>query len=582
MQSKTPKFDALLDEILAPLSPHKCICIWKGKHKYCEGEFCLEIGDIEMLKALRVPPPNYCPTCRRIRRMVHMGTIHLFKRLCDAPKHDEMIISIFSKECPFPVYDFKYFISEEFDAFRFGKKYDETKSPLAQLWDLRKTFPMPSFLNRDLLSVNSEYTNGGRDLKNGYYTSGCFHSEDVWYSNLVNKSKSIMDSRSINTSEYVYNSAYSRNLYKCSFTYFSKECSDSMFLYDCRNCTDCFGCVNLRNKKYHVFTKELAKEEYATFMKNVYPLTREKLNAYAEEFWTLVHKLPMNASQNTRTENSTGILLSRSKNVYDAIHSENSENVRHIDGALSHKDSMDFLFSGGHSNNLYMTTNIGSESSKVKFSISSKFCLESEFIFNSKSLTNCFMCFGLENKSFCILNQQYTQEEYWPLVDIIKTEMLKRGEYADGPGMEFSAQAYNFSLANIAFPLSEEIILSLGGYVGKEQESNTDGIEIIDSENIPENIDEVSDKITTKALRCTLSGKPFKVIQTELDFYRRMKLPLPNIHPTIRTDKMYHIGAVGKKYNTTCNKCNTDILSIFDPKENYNFYCENCYQQEVV
>lgn len=582
MHSKTPKFDALLDEILERLAPEKRNCLWKGKHQYCESQFLLEEGDIEMLKLLRVPPPNFCPTCRRIRRMVHMGTIHLFKRPCNAPEHTEMMISIFSKECPFPVYDFKYFISEEFNAFTFGVKYIESESPLSQLWDVRKIFPVPSFLNRDLLSINSEYTNGGRDLKNGYYTSGCFHSEDVWYSNLVNKSKSIMDSRTIHGSEYVYNSAYSKNLYKCSFTYFSKECSDSMFLYDCRNCTDCFGCVNLRNKKYHVFNKELTKEEYEEFLKSVYPLSREKLATYSTKFWDLVHRLPMNASQNTQTENSTGILLSRSKNVYDAIHSENSENVRHVDGALSHKDSMDFLFSGGHSNNLYMTTNIGSESSKVKFSISSKFCLESEFIFNSKNLSNCFMCFGLENKSFCILNQQYTQEEYWPLVDTIKTEMLKRGEYADGVGLEFSAQAYNFSLAHIAFPLSEDVIRSLRGYVGKEQEANTNGIEIIPAESIPETINEVTDEITIKALCCSLSAKPFKIIQTELDFYRRMQLPLPNIHPTIRTNTMYHLGAVGKKYNAKCTKCNKDILSIFDPKDEYNLYCESCYQKEVI
>jgi hypothetical protein len=37
MQSKTPKFDALLQPILDGLVPHTIKCEWEGKHEYCEG-----------------------------------------------------------------------------------------------------------------------------------------------------------------------------------------------------------------------------------------------------------------------------------------------------------------------------------------------------------------------------------------------------------------------------------------------------------------------------------------------------------------------------------------------------------------
>ena len=122
--SKTPQFDEKLDAILAELKPHTRTCLWKGKHQYCEGDFEIMAEDIEFLKMLRVPAPNYCPTCRRMRRLPHMGMIQLFKRVCDAPNHGEMMISIFSKECPFPVYDYKYFIGDEFNPFDFGVEYD--------------------------------------------------------------------------------------------------------------------------------------------------------------------------------------------------------------------------------------------------------------------------------------------------------------------------------------------------------------------------------------------------------------------------------------------------------------------------
>ena len=96
MQSKTPQFDKLLDEVLEKLVPHTRKCQWKGEHPHCEGEFNIEEEDIKFLKMLRVPAPNYCPTCRRIRRFVYMGLSQLFKIECKAPNHGESMISILS------------------------------------------------------------------------------------------------------------------------------------------------------------------------------------------------------------------------------------------------------------------------------------------------------------------------------------------------------------------------------------------------------------------------------------------------------------------------------------------------------
>src|SRR5665213_750675 len=104
------------------------------------------------------------------------------------------MISILPGECPFPVYDYEYFIGDTFDAFSFATEYGEGGSPMETLFDLRKRFPMPSFLNRDPSFLNSGYSNGGRDNKNVYYAMGCYTAEDVWYSNLVNKSKEVMNS----------------------------------------------------------------------------------------------------------------------------------------------------------------------------------------------------------------------------------------------------------------------------------------------------------------------------------------------------------------------------------------------------
>lgn len=580
--SKTPQFDALLDGILESLVPHTRICMWKGKHPHCEGDFTVTTEDIEFLKMLRVPAPNYCPTCRRMRRVSFMGSNKFFKRLCNAPSHTETVISILPSECPFPVYDYLYFIGDEFDPFLFGIEWNETASPFETLHSVRMRFPMPSFLNRDSLSINSEYSNGGRNLKNGYFAFGCFDSENVWYSNLILKSKDVMDSRAIRHSEFVYNSLASDYLYQSSFIYFSTHIVESMCMFDCRNCEYCFGCVNLRNRKYCVYNQQLTKEEYDVFIKDIHPLSITQLKEHEKRFWQLIQSLPMNASHNLASENVIGVGITNSKDVYDCVDVDKSEHIRYADGAMSHKDSMDILFSGGHSHNLYGTINVGSEASNVKFSVSSKYCTDCEFIFNSKNLSNCFMCFGLQNKSYCILNKQYTEEEYFPRVDALKTEMLKRSEYADGLGFSFSAQPYNFSSGYDTYPLNAEQIQELGGYSGTEPDTNVGSTPIISITDLPQTIEETTDDILEQAISCEKTHRPFRIVPTELAFYRSMQLPLPTMHPTPRMRVFADLKPTSKKYQTTCAHCAKDIQSMFNPTLGFILCCEKCYQQEVI
>lgn len=576
--SKTPQFDALLQPILDALTPHTRTCLWSGKHQYCEGDFLITTEDIEFLRMLRAPASNYCPTCRRIRRMSFMNMARLFKRPCDVPGHTEQMISILTPECPFPVYDYEYFIGDVFDPFSFGTDWHEGDSPSETLFALRKVFPMPSFLNRDPSSINSEYSNGGRNNKNLYYAMGCYTTEDVWYSGMIGKSKEIMDAADVSDSEMVYEGVCVDYLYKTSFAYYSRDCSDSMFLFDCKNCSDCFGCVNLRNKRYCIWNEQKSKEEYEAFMQSIRPLSYTYLKETKKAFWDFVKTQPINASQNVAVHNTTGTLSNHCEDAHDVTHSENAKHVRHADGALGHQDSMDLLFSGS-SERVYQTINIGSRSSNVKFSVSSKFTTDSEFVFNSKNLSNCFMCFGLQNKSYCILNKQYSTEEYWPLVDKIKTDMLQRGEWGECPDMRFSPQAYNFSMAGIHYPLPPEVVRELGGFTTTEPETNVGSMATVRAEDVPDTIEGIDDSILQKAILCEETGRPFRVIPTELAFYRKRGLPLPHIHPTVRMLTNVYLAPTGRKYDAVCQNCQKPMQAIFPEEKGFISYCETCYNQ---
>ncbi len=57
------------------------------------------------------------------------------------------------------------------------------------------------------------------------------------------------------------------------------------------------------------------------------------------------------------------------------------------------------------------------------------------------------------------------------------------------------------------------------------------------------------------AIRCEISGKLFRIIKQELEFYRKHKLPLPRKHPDIRHLERIQQRSVRGLYIRTCDKC---------------------------
>ena len=95
--------------------------------------------------------------------------------------------------------------------------------------------------------------------------------------------------------------------------------------------------------------------------------------------------------------------------------------------------------------------------------------------FYSENLENCSYCFGciaLKRKEYCILNKQYTQEEYEELVPKIIQNMQKErpamnrseatGSWGEFFPIEFAPYSYNETVAQEYFPLSKEEILRQG------------------------------------------------------------------------------------------------------------------------
>ena len=117
----------------------------------------------------QIPTPTLCPDERQRRRLAFRNERKLYKRMCDAT--GRQIISIYSENMPYKVYDQKYWWSDAWDALEYGMDFDFSKNFTEQFSELLLKVPSFNLINID--SINSEYANHVFKLENCYM---CFSS----------------------------------------------------------------------------------------------------------------------------------------------------------------------------------------------------------------------------------------------------------------------------------------------------------------------------------------------------------------------------------------------------------------------
>lgn len=208
------------------------------------------------------------------------------------------------------------------------------------------------------------------------------------------------------------------------------------------------------------------------------------------------------------------------------------------------------------------------------------------------------------------MNTQYTKEEYEKLVPKIR-EQMGNTPYVDKKGriykygeffpIELSPFGYNETAAQDWYPLTKEETIEKG-YPWSDYESQSQ-YEFSDYE-IPDDITEVQDDVLEKVLKCEVSGKAYRIIPMELQFLRRMGLPIPRRSPLQRhKDRISKLlprrlhqrncqcgGAASDNnvYKNTAKHfhneehCPNAIQTPYDSDRLEIIYCEQCYLREVV
>ncbi|MFA6251473.1 MAG: hypothetical protein WC603_02500 [Candidatus Paceibacterota bacterium] len=554
----------------------------------CKKEFTIEPDDFSFYEKIKVPPPTWCPECRMIRRFNYRNESFLFRRN-DAHSGKE-IFSGFSPEAKVITYDNNYWFGNEWDPLENGFDYDFSRPFFQQFEELTSRAPYPA--RSSLNMTNSDYCNEISYTKNSYLCFNSDYLENCAYLRKVNRSQDCFDSYEGTENELCYEDVMVDKCYKTFFSLDCESCVDVWFSKGLRGCTNCFGCVNLINKTYYYFNEQCTREEYLSKFKNEFYGSYNSLQNIIKktrEFW---NKFPVRYVRGLRAINSTGERIFDSRNVKNSYSVRNSENLKFCqDIQLKAANSYDLTVWGDGAENIYECVTCGMGSYNLKFCFNCwqevqnlEYC---SYCIGSK---NCFGCAGLYKKEYCILNKQYTKEEYNELIPKIINQMNEM-PYVDKVGrvykygeffpFEISQVAYNESIAQDFFPLDSKTALE-NGYIWwdiNRREYKT----TIDAISLPDDIKSTDEDITYEIIKCKNCSKAYKIVKMELQFYQRFLLPLPRMCQDCRFTERFKLVNPPKLWHRKCMKegCQNEFETSYAPDRPEIVYCEKCYQQEV-
>ncbi|MFA4975560.1 MAG: hypothetical protein WC577_02665 [Candidatus Paceibacterota bacterium] len=561
----------------------------------CKKNFTIEPDDFSFYEKMKVLPPTFCPECRLIRRMTWRNERNLYKRKNNTPENDAEILSMYSSDSPYIIYDKEYWWSDKWDPLKYGREYNFQKSFFEQFNELLKIVPLQSL--QLMNSVKSQYCNYIDNNKNCYLVFGTGFSENTRYSNKSSFSKDSQDLLGSTHNELCFDLMDCFNCFNLVSSENCISCMDSVFLYGCRNCNDCFGCTNLVNKSYCFFNEQLDKKEYIEKVKSLGLENSINIEKVKQKFEKEMRDKAIRRFANiTQCINCTGHNINKSKNSKDCFDIDhNAEDSRYTIHSLEVKDNYDVY--GNYKNELCyegVDNDVGMNNLGTITVYSSNNC---SYSFTCQASSNLFGCIGLRGKEYCILNKQYSKEEFFKLkLEIIK-QMNERPyvglneriyKYGDFFPSEISPWAYNETIAQEYYPLTKEQAIEQG-YKWKEKVERDYQIDI-KTEDIPNDIKDVDKSIINKVIECEHKGtcneqctEAYKIIGDELSFYKRMNLPIPHLCPNCRHYNRLKQRNPLKLWHRKCMKegCTNEFETSYAPDRPEIVYCEKCYQQEV-
>lgn len=554
----------------------------------CKTEFRIEPEDFVFYEKMQVPPPTFCPQCRLQRRLSFLNLIYLYKRTCDLCKKE--FIGSYHPDAPFTIYCPPCWWSDKWEAQDYAQEYDFSKPFFTQFAEFWKKVPLVGMAIDLAGALDSPYNNYAGKIKDSYLLSQTDEVEDCGYGVYVFRSKSIYDSSLVQQCDTCYDSMH---IYKVGYGTGLRnqvyETTHSAFLRDCHDCQECFGSANLQNKKYHIFNKAYAKEQYVEEMKKwdlgsykIYKEAQKRVESHWKNY-------PPKVRFDELSVDSTGNYVHQSKNCKDCYEVTRGEDSRYLFMVRDVRDSYD-ISTWGEVEACYEGI-VGRNAARVRFGV---LCAEGAFdteysVLSHFGSSHNFGCVSMRKKDYCIFNKQYSKEDYHVMVEKIKEHMRempfedrtgKKYAYGEFFPPELSPHGYNESLAQHMFSLTKHEARGRG--FGWVTDITTEHRIDRQSSDLPDHINDADEAIVQEVIGCEKCGKGFRIIPREFDFLKRRNLPLPRQCPLCRIKEKLDIWmAELKSAHGACAGCG---VAVEYPcvHEGQRILCKQCYQKELI
>ena len=319
-------------------------------------------------------------------------------------------------------------------------------------------------------------------------------------------------------------------------------------------------------------------------------LNDTKIDEFKKRSAEVNAKIPKRFAQVIQCEKSLGDHLLHCKNANICFDSNKLEDCRYCyEVPNDAKDCMDYTSFGLETSRVYETNSSGYRANTLLFCVD---CFE--YISNLyycygciHNVKNLFGCVGLQKSEFCILNKQYTKEEYENLAAKIIEKMQKDGEWGEFFPMGLSPYGYNETLANEYFPLTKEEALRIGAKWQDKEPPRPQADEIYEPASEIghyKDSEEKRGKLLSGVLKCKTSGKLFKIIPQELAYYIRQDLPIPTKHFDVRHKARLAMRNPMRLHHRQCMNegCENEFETTYAPDRPEKVYCEECYQKSVI
>jgi len=381
-------------------------------------------------------------------------------------------------------------------------------------------------------NVNCDFWESVLNGKNVYLSFGIISDcENIWYSvSIKDNCQAVFNSIMVQQSQYTYCTSDISESYNVFYSRYIGNSNNIWFSTNLVGCSECIGCDNLDNEKYCINNIQYEKAEYLRLKDEILKDKEGFLKKYQDL------KLGWN---NIGCENVVWNALFNCFDVDDSMHSFNTKwgkNLIFCGWALWVEEAYDIC--GGWSptaRHIYGVAWVNGEH---------VYCgshIIGSHIFYSYYLENCSYCIGcvwLKNKQYCILNKQYSKDDWHRMADKIFSQMeMDWVLWEFFPG-ELNPFYFNDTMATILWDFTKDEVTEKW-YLWREQEIKTD---------IPEwsDIIQTSDldryqwydtdknwKINPDILSKVIVDEKwnyYRIVRMEYDFLMKHALPLPEIH----------------------------------------------------